>query len=309
MELVIIIGISLICITLLIQIYAAYKMRRDASKRYLFEFIFPPITVYVVFKFVIKVPEYLVIVSLIHLLVSLNMLTHFYMVRDEFDRQNNKKTAVKGRMGIIYALLLQMFGVALYFVYYMYVVKELKSDPLQMPYLASSIYFGICFILFPFSLRKFGIMVYDNKLLRVFIIGPVILLVSFIFAPFIILYGKFRAVESSDRIYEKKNIEEAIIDNKRGFTSTIIAILIGAVYYFFYYILVVEFLKSDILQMPYLISTIYFAVCFFLFPFSERVFSTIVLENKVLSGIMIPLHVITISFVFAPFVLLYRKFM
>lgn len=305
MRLELILAFVFLLAALLAQGYAAYKIHRE-GKRLLFEFLYPPVAVFVIFSFVLNLPKFLEVVALVYLLLSLNMVVYIYMGRKVPESQNYQKDAPKNKMGILYIMLLQLFGAALYLGYYMYVLKKLNSDPLEMPYLAASIYLAISLILFPFSLRRLGIMVYDNKFTRVTMPAPIVLIISLVFAPLILLYHRFWGTESSDRIDESIDMEKAIEANKSGVTFTLIGIFIALFYCFAYYILVAHVLKSCIFQMPYLLSTIYFAVCFFLFIPSERILSVVFYENKILRKIMIPLHVMTISFVFAPFVILYR---
>ena len=96
---------------------------------------------------------------------------------------------MKEKNSVLSTILYVCLGLLLFFGYYVLMDRVFHVDPLSMPYVILTIYFVYCVVRFPVSAHKLSIMQSEAEKRSVFVrmsvIPQTVMLVAFLFAPFI----------------------------------------------------------------------------------------------------------------------------
>lgn len=93
---------------------------------------------------------------------------------------------------------------------------------------------------------------------------------------------------------------------KTSKTEIILYLITGLLPLIGYYFLMTEYFKISPFEGYYLMLTIYLIICYFLFPISVRKFSEAIVD-KPTDRILIPQSKMIIAFIFAPFIVIFKK--
>lgn len=93
---------------------------------------------------------------------------------------------------------------------------------------------------------------------------------------------------------------------KTSITETILYLIIGLLPLIGYYFLMTEYFKISPFEGYYIILTIYLIICYFLYPIAGRKLSEAIVD-KPTDRLLMPQSKMIIGFIFAPFIVIFRK--
>lgn len=109
------------------------------------------------------------------------------------DINEEKKIEEQSKIEIGDIIIGLLMGGFLYFGYYILMTREFGKNPFEWPYILISIYFVIATIFFPYAQNRVSAWEEnsDSVIIDILIIPQTIVLISYIFAPFIFIIELF----------------------------------------------------------------------------------------------------------------------
>lgn len=107
------------------------------------------------------------------------------------DINEQSKIEAQKKIDVSDVIMGLLIGGFLYFGYYMVMTREFKINPFEWPYILISIYFILSTILYPYAHNRVSAWVENSKLIDLLFIPQTSILIAYIFAPFILIFGLF----------------------------------------------------------------------------------------------------------------------